>query len=119
VRQASRSPPVGYRFGYRSGPIKDVFSLPHGGHLYRCDNESVNVSAAGPARPWNAQWHVSQDGVEVFQFPSAPANTEASVKRRLMSGPPPGSAGVGIGGYGPGIVIEGRFGWTSLDCWGP
>jgi len=63
--------------------VKDVFSFTFNGHVYTCHNESSNMSAAGLARPSNAEWRVTLDGVDVFQFPSAPDDTEESVRRRV------------------------------------
>lgn len=58
-------------------------SFTFNGHVYTCRNESSNVSAAGLARPSNAEWRVALDGVDVFQFPSARDDTEESVRRRV------------------------------------
>ncbi len=63
--------------------MMDVFTFTYNGHVYRCRNASGNVSAAGTARSSNAQWQVALDGVEVLQFPSAPNDTEESVRRRV------------------------------------
>lgn len=64
--------------------MKDEFSFTDHGRTFRCRNESVNVSASGPARPSNAQWSVEVDGSWAHAFPSSPDDTEESVRQRVI-----------------------------------
>src|ERR1043166_7572932 len=58
--------------------IDHVWLGDHGKKV-TADCFSVGATTAGPARPSNARWHITVDGVTRDGFPGGPEDTEESV----------------------------------------
>ena len=63
----------------------DHVELEYHGRLVTADCLSVGVTTVGKARPSNARWQITVDGVTRDGFPGGPEDTEVSVKDGVLA----------------------------------